>query len=166
MQHFPLHAEKIHNGLQKWIIIRGAWPWGIRIGPFAVLKTYFCKMNCQFINTPHADSLFLHALWPGPGWQHGVILLKRDAVILSDGILEWDDGVAAGLCGRLGENGSAKMKLLFSRKRALTLLLREHTNYGNAPITGKHELLSLRERTSCPTKKWFFPRINRFSAKG
>ena len=33
---------------------RGVRPWGIQIGPFAVHKTYFCKMNFHFINKPHA----------------------------------------------------------------------------------------------------------------
>ena len=39
---------------QKWMTLRGVWPWGIQIGPYGVQKTYFCKVNFHFINRPHA----------------------------------------------------------------------------------------------------------------
>ena len=46
----PKSKRAPHNGPQKWMRPRGVWPWGIQIGPFAVNKTYFCKVDFHFIN--------------------------------------------------------------------------------------------------------------------
>ena len=62
MQHsISLHPEKRalhHNRPQKWMSPRGARPWSIQIGPFAIHKNYFCKRNFHFFNKPNAAFLF------------------------------------------------------------------------------------------------------------
>ena len=32
---------------------RGAWPWGIQVGPYGVNKTYFCEINFHNFITSH-----------------------------------------------------------------------------------------------------------------
>ena len=58
-----LHTVKssLHSGPQKWVTPRGVWPWGIQVGPFAVHKTYFCKVNFHFITSQMQHFPFLHA---------------------------------------------------------------------------------------------------------
>ena len=61
MQHFifPAYRKKAHHGgLQKWMTPRCLLPLGIQIGPFAVHKTYSCKINFHVINKPHAAFAF------------------------------------------------------------------------------------------------------------
>ena len=59
--------------------LRGVWPWGIQIGPFAVHKTYFFKINFPLINKPHAAFPFScmqrnghPSMYPKSEWHQGV----------------------------------------------------------------------------------------------
>ena len=60
---FSLHAGKGPIAHQKWMTLKGVWPWGIQIGPFTVHNTYFYQMEFHLINKPMQCSLFQHALW-------------------------------------------------------------------------------------------------------
>ena len=77
MQHFPFPACREKGtpkyGSHKWLTPKGVWPWGTQIGPFAVHKTYFCKMNFHFINRPHAAFPFSCIQWNGHPTMYPIV---------------------------------------------------------------------------------------------
>ena len=77
-----LHVVKwaILNASQKWMtpVPRGEWPRGIQIGPFAVHKTYFCKMDFHFFRS--------HAAFP-------FSCIQRNGAPTVDPKIEWHEGV-------------------------------------------------------------------------